>query len=172
MSYYDQYKNATFAQDYQTPDWYRQNFGIGIDGNGASMDAYFATHPAEAADFQRITSGQTSQMSTNGSTLLKTPFANMSQDAQGYYSQNPNAQLAAEGFGMDPTLAYMNYTQGPGSIGIKDPKTQIRQATCGITAGRQTEFRGTTIQPCMPRCLSVAVVEYRGQTPTAPAHCR
>ena len=122
MSYYDQYKNATFAQDYQTPDWYRQNFGIGIDGNGASMDAYFATHPAEAADFQRITSGQTSQMSTNGSTLLKTPFANMSQDAQGYYSQNPNAQLAAEGFGMDPTLAYMNYTQGPGSIGIKDPK--------------------------------------------------
>ena len=23
---------------------------------------------------------------------------------------------------MDPTLAYMNYTQGPGSIGIKDPK--------------------------------------------------
>lgn len=122
MSYYDQYKNATFAQDYQTPDWYRQNFGIGIDGNGASMDAYFATHPAEAADFQRITSGQTSQMSTNGSTLLKTPFANMSQDAQSYYSQNPNAQLAAEGFGMDPTLAYMNYTQGPGSIGIKDPK--------------------------------------------------
>ena len=122
MSYYDQYKNATFAPDYQTPDWYRQNFGIGIDGNGASMDAYFATHPAEAADFQRITSGQTSQMSTNGSTLLKTPFANMSQDAQGYYSQNPNAQLAAEGFGMDPTLAYMNYTQGPGSIGIKDPK--------------------------------------------------
>ena len=122
MSYYDQYKNATFAPDYQTPDWYRQNFGIGIDGNGASMDAYFASHPAEAADFQRITSGQTSQMSTNGSTLLKTPFANMSQDAQGYYSQNPNAQLAAEGFGMDPTLAYMNYTQGPGSIGIKDPK--------------------------------------------------
>lgn len=122
MSYYDQYKNATFAQDYQTPDWYRQNFGIGIDGNGASMDAYFSTHPAEAEDFQRITSGQTSQMSTNGSTLLKTPFANMSQDAQGYYSQNPNAQLAAEGFGMDPTLAYMNYTQGPGSIGIKDPK--------------------------------------------------
>lgn len=115
--------NAQYGADYQTPDWVRQNFGLGFSSYDPSyVNNFFANNPQYAQDFQNITSGGQSAYSTDSSTLLKTPFANMSQDAQGYYSQNPNAQLAAEGFGMDPTLAYMNYTQGPGSIGIKDPK--------------------------------------------------
>ena len=115
--------NAQYGADYQTPDWVRQNFGLGFSSYDPSyVNNFFANNPQYAQDFQNITSGGQSAYSTDSSTLRKTPFANMSQDAQSYYSQNPNAQLAAEGFGMDPTLAYMNYTQGPGSIGIKDPK--------------------------------------------------
>ena len=115
--------NAQYGADYQTPDWVRQNFGLGFSSYDPSyVNNFFANNPQYAQDFQNITSGGQSAYSTDSSTLRKTPFANMSQDAQGYYSQNPNAQLAAEGFGMDPTLAYMNYTQGPGSIGIRDPK--------------------------------------------------
>ena len=115
--------NAQYGADYQTPDWVRQNFGLGFSSYDPEyVNNWFANNPQYAQDFQNITSGGQSAYSTDSSTLRKTPFANMSQDAQSYYSQNPNAQLAAEGFGMDPTLAYMNYTQGPGSIGIKDPK--------------------------------------------------
>lgn len=115
--------NAQYGADYQTPDWVRQNFGLGFSSYDPSyVNNFFANNPQYAQDFQNITSGGQSAYSTDSSTLRKTPFANMSQDAQDYYSQNPNAQLAAEGFGMDPTLAYMNYTQGPGSIGIRDPK--------------------------------------------------
>ena len=115
--------NAQYGADYQTPDWVRQNFGLGFSSYDPEyVNNWFANNPQYAQDFQNITSGGQSAYSTDSSTLRKTPFSSMSPEAQQYYSQNPNAQLAAEGFGMDPTLAYMNYTQGPGSIGIKDPK--------------------------------------------------
>lgn len=115
--------NAQYGADYQTPDWVRQNFGLGFSSYDPEyVNNWFANNPQYAQDFQNITSGGQSAYSTDSSTLRKTPFSSMSPEAQQYYSQNPNAQLAAEGFGMDPTLAYMNYTQGPGSIGIRDPK--------------------------------------------------
>lgn len=115
--------NAQYGADYQTPDWLRQNLGMGFSSYDPSyVNDFFSKNPQYAEDFKNIAAGGKSAYSTDSSTLRKTPFANMSQDAQDYYSQNPNAQLAAEGFGMDPTLAYMNYTQGPGSIGIRDPK--------------------------------------------------
>jgi hypothetical protein len=37
----------------------------------------------------------------------------MSPEAQQHYAQNPYELLAAEGFNQDPTLAYMNYYNGP-----------------------------------------------------------
>ena len=115
--------NAQYGAGYQTPDWVRQNFGLGFSSYDPEyVNNWFANNPQYAQDFQNITSGGQSAYSTDSSTLRKTPFSSMSPEAQQYYSQNPNAQLAAEGFGMDPTLAYMNYTQGPGSIGIRDPK--------------------------------------------------
>ena len=115
--------NAQYGADYQTPDWVRQNFGLGFSSYDPEyVNNWFANNPQYAQDFQNITSGGQSAYSTDSSTLRKTPFSSMSPEAQQYYSQNPNAQLAAEGFGMDPTLAYMNYTQGPGSIGIRDPR--------------------------------------------------
>lgn len=115
--------NAQYGADYQTPDWVRQNFGLGFSSYDPEyVNNWFANNPQYAQDFQNISSGGQSAYSTDSSTLRKTPFSSMSPEAQQYYSQNPNAQLAAEGFGMDPTLAYMNYTQGPGSIGIRDPK--------------------------------------------------
>ena len=120
MSYYDQYTNANLSSDYKTPDWFKQNFMSGVDAN--RLDTYFAANPDKAADFTNIMNGGTSAFSTDGSSLIKTPFASMSPEAQQYYSKNPSELLAAEGFGQDPTLAYMNYYHGPGSIGINDPK--------------------------------------------------
>lgn len=115
--------NAQYGAGYQTPDWVRQNFGLGFSSYDPEyVNNWFANNPQYAQDFQNITSGGQSAYSTDSSTLRKTPFSSMSPEAQQYYSQNPNAQLAAEGFGMDPTLAHMNYTQGPGSIGIRDPR--------------------------------------------------
>jgi len=120
MSYYDQYVNANLSSDYKTPDWFKQNFMSGVDAN--RLDTYFAANPDKAADFTNIMNGGTSAFSTDGSSLIKTPFDSMSPEAQQYYSQKPHELLAAEGFGQDPTLAYMNYYHGPGSIGITDPK--------------------------------------------------
>lgn len=120
MSYYDKYTNANFSSDYKTPDWFKQNFMSGVTPE--RLDAYFAQNPDKAADFTNITSGGRSAFSTDGTSLIKTPFASMSQEAQQHYATNPNELLANEGFGLDPTLAYMNYYHGPGSIGITDPK--------------------------------------------------
>lgn len=122
-NYMNMAANAQYGAGYQTPDWVRQNFGLGFSSYDPEyVNNWFANNPEYAQDFQNITSGGQSAYSTDSSTLRKTPFSSMSPEAQQYYSQNPNAQLAAEGFGMDPTLAYMNYTQGPGSIGIRDPR--------------------------------------------------
>ena len=115
--------NAQYGADYQTPDWVRQNLGMGFSSYDPSyVNDFFSKNPQYAEDFKNIASGGKSAYSTDGSSLIKTPFASMSPEAQQYYSQKPNELLAAEGFGQDPTLAYMNYYHGPGSIGINDPK--------------------------------------------------
>lgn len=115
--------NAQYGADYQTPDWVRQNLGMGFSSYDPSyVNDFFANNPQYAEDFKNIAAGGKSAYSTDGSSLIKTPFASMSPEAQQHYSQNPSELLAAEGFGQDPTLAYMNYYYGPGSIGINDPK--------------------------------------------------
>lgn len=115
--------NAQYGADYQTPDWLRQNLGMGFSSYDPSyVNDFFSKNPQYAEDFKNIAAGGKSAYSTDGSSLIKTPFASMSPEAQQYYSQNPSELLAAEGFGQDPTLAYMNYYYGPGSIGINDPK--------------------------------------------------
>lgn len=115
--------NAQYGADYQTPDWVRQNLGMGFSSYDPSyVNDFFSKNPQYAEDFKNIASGGKSAYSTDGSSLIKTPFASMSPEAQQHYSQNPSELLAAEGFGQDPTLAYMNYYHGPGSIGINDPK--------------------------------------------------
>lgn len=125
-SYYDKYVNAHYASDYKTPDWWRLYFGNGID-NTTDLDAFFASHPEEAADFDRITSGQKSQMATGGTSFLRTPSSAMSPEAAAYFADHPYEQLAYEGFRQDPTLSYMNYTYGPQSIGMKNPKDSKTQ---------------------------------------------
>ena len=115
--------NAQYGADYQTPDWVRQNFGMGFSSYDPSyVNNFFANNPQYAQDFQNIASGGKSAYSTDSSTLIKTPFDSMSPEAQQHYAKNPNELLASEGFGQDPTLTYMNYYNGPGSIGITDPK--------------------------------------------------
>lgn len=144
MSYYDQYVNATYGSDYKTPDWFRQNFMSGVDEQ--RLNAFFEANPQYAEDFSRITSGGTSAYSTDGSSLVKTPMSAMSPEAAEYYANNTPDLLAAEGFNFDPTLAYMNYHQGPGSIGITNPRhtntteylQNNRWTPNGIQANRNT----------------------------------
>ncbi|WP_343735341.1 hypothetical protein [Acidovorax sp.] len=119
---YQMLTNARLGADYQVPDWYRQS---GLMGNSTpeAVRDYFQRNPQYLADWQNITSGGKSAFATDGSTLIRSNFNNMSPEAAAYYRANPDALLAEEGFGHDPTLAYMNYFGGAGSIGANN-KTQ------------------------------------------------
>ena len=113
--------NARYGSDYETPDWIRQNFGLGFSSYDPSQVAdFFAKNPQYAQDFQTITSGGRSAFSTDGTSLIKTDFNSMSPEAAAHYAQNPNELLAAEGFGHDPSLQYSAYYGGGG--GIPSPK--------------------------------------------------
>ena len=122
MDYYGLGTTGNFASDYKQPDWMR-TAGADFMQNREATNAFFNAHPEYAQDWQNITAGGKSSFSTDGSSLIKTDFGSMSPDAASYYAKNPYDLLAAEGFNQDPTLAYMNYHQGPGSIGITSPRT-------------------------------------------------
>lgn len=119
---YQMLTGAKLAADYQVPDWYRQS-GLMLDSTPDSVRAFFQSNPQYLQDWQNITSGGKSAFATDGSTLIRSNFNNMSPEAAAYYRANPDALLAEEGFGHDPTLAYMNYFGGAGSIGANN-KTQ------------------------------------------------
>lgn len=121
MDYYNLGANGTFGADYKQPDWMR-TAGADFMQNREATNAFFEKNPQYAQDWQNITSGGTSAFSTDGTSLIKTNFDSMSPQAAQHYAQNPYDLLAAEGFSQDPTLAYMNYYQGPGSIGITNPR--------------------------------------------------
>lgn len=123
--YYDQLLNAKFASDYETPDWYKAS-GLAIDQTPEKMQQYFSANPQYAEDWARITSGQKSAYSTDGSGLVRSNLASMSPEAASYYANNLPSLLAAEGFGQDPTLTYMNYKYGPSSIGITNAKNTVK----------------------------------------------
>lgn len=122
MDYYSLGANGTFGADYKQPDWMR-TAGADFMQNREATNAFFEKNPQYAQDWQNITSGGTSAFSTDGTSLIKTNFDSMSPQAAQHYAQNPYELLAAEGFNQDPTLAYMNYYNGPGSIGITSPRT-------------------------------------------------
>lgn len=107
---------------YETPDWLR-NSALMLDQSQETQNAFFNANPQYLQDWQNIRAGGRSQFATDGSTLIKSNFDQMSPEAAAYYRSNPDALLANEGFGHDPTLAYMNYYGGPASIGANN-KTQ------------------------------------------------
>ena len=121
---YQQLLNAKFASDYKTPDWYRAS-GLAADQSPERMREFFAKNPQYAQDWQNITSGGKSAFSTDGTSLIRSDFNSMSPEAAAYYRNNTNALLANEGFGHDPTLAYMNYFSGPGAIGANNKTMNI-----------------------------------------------
>ena len=126
IDYMDMAANARYGSDYERPDWLRQNFGMGFSGYDADqVNSFFANNPQYAQDFRNITSGGRSAYSTDGSSLIKSRFDSMPSGVADHYSRNPNELLANEGFGFDPTLAYMNYYQGPASIGVNSKTTNV-----------------------------------------------
>ena len=117
VDYYNQGASGTFGANYQTPDWMRAAGGSFMQDRDAT-NAFFAANPQYAEDWGRITQGGQSAFSTDGSGLVKTDLNTLPTGVADYYRQNHNELLAAEGFGYDPTLQYMNYFQGPASIGV------------------------------------------------------
>lgn len=111
--------NAQYGANYETPDWLRQNFGLGFaNADPSQVNSFFAANPQYAQDFANITSGGQSAFATDKSTLIKSNPGSMSADAANYYGNNMYDLLAAEGFGFDPTLAYQQYKGG----GAANPK--------------------------------------------------
>lgn len=124
--YYGLGTTGTYGATYKQPDWMR-TAGADFMQNRDVTNAFFAANPQYAEDWKRITSGGNSAFSTDGTSLIKSNFANMSPDAAAHYAQNPNELLAAEGFGMDPTLQYLNYYKGPGAIGVDGKRTNVTE---------------------------------------------
>jgi hypothetical protein len=107
---------------YRVPDWLR-NSVLMLDQSPEAQRQFFASNPQYEEDWRRIQAGGNSQFATDGSTLIKSNFDNMSPEAAAYYREHKDELLANEGFGHDPTLAYMNYYGGAASIGANN-KTQ------------------------------------------------
>jgi hypothetical protein len=110
---------AASTGPYKTPDWLR-NSALMVDQSPETQRAFFAANPQYEEDWKRIQAGGNSQYATDGSTLIRSNFDNMSPEAAAYYRDNKDELLANEGFGHDPTLAYMNYYGGPASIGANN----------------------------------------------------
>lgn len=123
---YNMLLNARFADDYETPDWYKTS-GLVLDNSRENMNAFFANNPDKLEDWQRITSGGKSAFSTDGSSLVKTDLSKLPASVAEHYRNNLPELLANEGFGHDPTLAYLSYYNGPESLGIDRKKTSVSQ---------------------------------------------
>lgn len=121
---YSQLLNARFASDYEVPDWYKSS-GLMLSQDRDAVNNFFAQNPQYAEDWANITSGGKSKFSTDGSGLVKSNLNNMQSGVADYYRNNIDELLSNEGFNFDPTLAYMNYHQGSGSLGLNPKNTNI-----------------------------------------------
>lgn len=121
---------VTLNANYEVPDWLRQQLGMFNDG-ADRVNNFFNANPQYAQDYQNILNGGVSAYDTSGRSLIKSDINSMSPEAAAFYSKNPNELLAAEGFGWDPTLAYMNYNHGPGSIGVNPKNGSVDNALRG-----------------------------------------
>jgi len=111
---------------YQVPDWMRvSNYGADDYTDKSLFGSYlfFKNNPQYAADYQQIMDTGRSSYATDGSTLVRSDLAKMPEEIAKYYKANLPDLLAAEGFGLDPVLAYQLYNFGPGQFGL-DQKRQ------------------------------------------------
>jgi hypothetical protein len=116
--------------EYEVPDWLRGQLGMFNDG-ADRVNNFFNANPEYAKDYQNILNGGLSSYDTSGQSLIKSNLSSMSPEAAAHYAKNPNELMAAEGFGWDPTLAYMNYYGGPGTIGVNPKNGSVDNALRG-----------------------------------------
>lgn len=112
--YKGQTYNAKFAAEYQKPDWMT---GLGLsttDDNLFKAYLFFKNNPQFAKDYENITNGGLSTMSTDSTSLIRSDLSKMPTDVADYFKKNPYTLLSYEGFGLDPVLAYKMYKEGPG----------------------------------------------------------
>lgn len=114
---------------YKVPDWLRLS-GMAADGTDAGMFEqyqFFKNNQQYAKDYEQIMTTGRSSYATDGSTLIRSDLSKMPADAAEYYKNNPNALLMAEGFMLDPVLAYQLYRDGPERFGIDRSKISFTE---------------------------------------------
>ena len=114
---------------YKRPDWMRVA-GMADDGTDKELFAqyqFFKNNPQYAADYQQIMTTGRSSYGTDGSTLVRSDLSKMPEDVAAYYKNNTAALLQAEGFLLDPVLAYQLYRDGPERFGLDRRKESFTE---------------------------------------------
>lgn len=114
-----------FNANYEAPDYIRQ---MGLAQGGGQEEAFnrymfFKNNPQYAQDYADIHNGQVSKFATDGSTLVKTNPADLTDTATQYYTDNPYQLGIAEGFNMDPNMYAAQKTTGLGLPNTVNPTT-------------------------------------------------
>lgn len=120
----------TFMNEgYQVPDWMRVHKGAADATDNELFGSYlfFKNNPEYAKDFEQVYSTGRSSYATDGSTLVRSDLAKMPEEIAKYYKANLPDLLAAEGFGLDPVLAYQLYNFGPGQFGLDQKKQSFTE---------------------------------------------
>jgi phage-related minor tail protein len=114
---------------YDVPDWLRLS-GMAADGTDEGMFGqyqFFQNNPQYAQDYEQIMTTGRSSYATDGSTLIRSDISKMPEDVADYYRKNPSALLMAEGFLLDPVLAFQLYRDGPERFGIDRSKISFTE---------------------------------------------
>ena len=114
---------------YKVPDWMRVS-GMAADGTDEGMFEqyqFFKNNPQYAQDYEQVMTTGRSSFGTDGTTLIRSDISKMPADAAEYYKKNPSALLMAEGFLLDPVLAYQLYRDGPERFGIDRSKVSFTE---------------------------------------------
>lgn len=118
--------NATLNKDYEVPDWMKM-IPFQNEEEMFGLYLFFKDNPQAAADFERVMTGGLSQMSTDGSSLVKSDLGKMPTEIADYFRGNQSQLLAYEAMGLDPVLAHMLYTGGPEQFGLNSKNTSFTE---------------------------------------------
>jgi TP901 family phage tail tape measure protein len=117
------------TKGYKVPDWMRIS-GLADDATDEEMFGqylFYKNNPQYAKDFEQVfTTGKTSY-TTDGSSLNRFDLSKMPKEVAEYYKNNNAALLMADGFGLDPVLAYQLYYGGPEQFGLDGKKMSFTQ---------------------------------------------
>lgn len=101
---------AKFHSNYKVPDYLILGLRNSDPESAYGRYLFLKNNPQYAEDYERIHKGELTSYPTDGSTLIRSRVEDMPPHIAKYYTENPKALLAAEGFNTDPVLSRMLYT--------------------------------------------------------------